>query len=376
MTRWVLLGGAVVILSLAATLAVQWLPAATTTGPIPGAPKSESGPRGVATVEEGLVHEFGTMAQETVGAHTWTLKNTGQGDLKLTVGNASCSCTIANIEKDKSKVLAPGDETEIRLGWSTKDRNGKFHQYAQIITSDPEKPIIQFEIDGEIRPAILVTTLDGLSGEALYFANASNNEAHTLSLAVFSVDRPEMIIEEATVVRKDRFDVEIKPLDDEQREKLHVHAGGHQLVVTLKPGAVLGDFKDELTIKTDHPAMKVKKVPVGGKVTGPISFMPANCKMTVDSKQGATKEVRITVRNQAETEWTITAPKGLETEVRATEQINKAADGSVRMRTYVLTVTVPAGAKSGLIRGDIVLQTNHPLAREVRLPLDITIIGG
>ena len=181
---------------------------------------------------------------------------------------------------------------------------------------------------------------------------------------------------EATVVRKDRFDVEIKPLDDEQREKLHVHAGGHQLVVTLKPGAVLGDFKDELTIKTDHPAMKVKKVPVGGKVTGPISFMPANCKMTVDSKQGATKEVRITVRNQAETEWTITAPKGLETEVRATEQINKAADGSVRMRTYVLTVTVPAGAKSGLIRGDIVLQTNHPLAREVRLPLDITIIGG
>jgi hypothetical protein len=317
------------------------------------------------------------MAQESMGSHTWKLKNTGQGDLKLSVGNASCSCTIANIEAKGSKTLAPGEETEIRLGWSTKDRNGKFHQYAEIVTSDPERPTVRFEIDGEIRPAVITFSLDGQAGDGLYFANVPNDEPHSQHLAIFSIDRPEMVLEKATVGSKARFDLEIKPLDEADREKLKLAKGGYDLVVTLKPGAALGEFKDELVIETDHPAQKVKKVPIGGRVTGAISFMPANCRMTVDSKQGGTKELRMLVRHQAETNFTkIVAPPGLECQVRPTEQINKAADGTVRMRTYVLTVTVPKGARSGVIRGEVVIQTDHPTVHEVKLPVDVTVTGG
>jgi hypothetical protein len=376
MKRWILLGVLVVVISATITLAVQWLPASQSDQTIPG-PAPAKGPTGRATVEpDDLVHEFGVMPQHDEGVREWTIKNTGAGELRVRVGNSTCSCTIANIAEGTDKVLQPGEQTEIRLAWNTKDNNGKFRQSADILTNDPQQPKISFVIEGDVRPAVVTLPIGGFGTEGIFFSNATNEESHTQSLAVYSYDRPELKVFSVRTSDPERFDVEVKPLDEEKRKSLDLRQGGHEVAITLKPVPVLGGFQAELTIETDHPLRKQVKVPIGGKIIGPINATPTSLRRTAMAREGAAWQVMLFVRNQPETVFEVeTAPEGLRIEVQPTEQVNKAADGTVKVRAYRMTVTIPPGSPPGQIRGDIVLKTDHPQAREVKLPVNFTVVG-
>lgn len=373
MMRWVLLAVLVVVISTTVTVAVQFLPSGLSDDTIAG-PAPSKGPTGLATVNEELTHDFGIMAQEAQGAHEWILTNTGEGDLNLTVGNSTCSCTIANIAQGGEKVLKPGEQTEIRLGWNTKKFSGAFQQSADILTNDPSRSTVKFAIKGEVRPAIVAMPLGGSGSEGLLFSNVANDQPHKQSLAVFSFDRPELKIESATI-GSDRLTTEIVPLSEDNRKAFELGQGGYEIVVTLHPSPLLGDFQEELTIETDHPLRRVVKVPVSGRIVGPINVAPTSVRATVKSDEGGMRTVSLLVRNHPETTFEVQAPAGLKAEVVPSEQVARSSDGAVKFRTYRLNVTVPPGSASGLIEGEIVLKTDHPQARELRVPVKFTIVG-
>ncbi|MFO0957799.1 MAG: DUF1573 domain-containing protein [Isosphaeraceae bacterium] len=388
MKRWTLLALGVVVVSTGITLGLQYLPAGVTAEDIVPGPAGPTGPVGAATVEGGETqYDFGAMAQEALGSHEWILKNTGEGDLSLRVGASSCSCTIANIDKGESKILKPGESTEIRLGWNTKKNNGRFSQSSEIITNDPKTPKIKFIIQGDVRPALIMLPLshDSHGFEGLYFAAASNDQAHNQAIAVVSPTQPDFRITKASVGDGSRFDVEVKPLDQSRLDALKNSAtqgffatiqGGYEVTVTLKPSPTLGDIQDELVIETDHPDQHLLKAPVGGRIVGPISFAPSTCQFTALSRRGASRDVTVLVRNQDETTFQVEAPEGLEATIAPTEQRTKAADGSTRLRTYKMTLNVPAGSSPAVIRGEVIIKTDHPNASEVRLPVAVTVVNG
>lgn len=387
MTRWILLTVGVVAVTVGVSLGIQYLPAGVTTEEtIPG-PAVPTGPVGAATVDGEQTHDFGMMSQEAMGSHEWKIRNTGEGDLDLRVGSSSCSCTIANIAKGGSKILKPGEETEIRLGWSTKKNNGHFSQYSEILTSDPKNPKIRFTIEGEVRPALMSMPLTPSTHgfEGIYFAAASNDQPHELAIAVVSPTSAAFKIVKANIGDGSRFDVVVRPLDPARLDSIRGPAtekllatvqGGYELTITLKPSSTLGDIQDELMIETDHPDQPLLRLPVGGRIVGPISFAPSICRFTALNRNGAFRDVTVLVHNQDETEFQVTAPEGLEASVIPSEQRSKAADGSTRLRTYKLRLSVPAGGSAGVIQGDVVLKTNHPHAGEVRLPVSITVVNG
>ena len=149
MLRWVILVVAVVFLTAAATLVVQFLPDAEDASKV--AVPEVTGPQPKIAIEGDLIYDFVKMSRHDKASHTWTVKNDGEAPLEVwQEGKTTCSCTAAKldhgekIEFDENKkttmVLKPGEAKTIDLEWHTeKDLGEDYSQGATFGTNDPRK---------------------------------------------------------------------------------------------------------------------------------------------------------------------------------------------------------------------------------------------
>ncbi len=159
MKRWILLAGLVILLSTAATVAVQLLPEEGTPrgGVSFPAKETQAGPQPKAEVEGELIYKFGVAPQQTKLERDWVIKNTGQGELEIRIGPPACSCTIAKFAGDQdTTTIKPNETATIHLSFDTKEYNGRYHKSATVLTNDTERQSIEFAADGEVRPAVSV----------------------------------------------------------------------------------------------------------------------------------------------------------------------------------------------------------------------------
>jgi hypothetical protein len=121
-------------------------------------------------------------------------------------------------------------------------------------------------------------------------------------------------------------------------------------------------------IETDHPLRKEVRVSIHGYATGPISVVPDQLRMTgVSGPLGGTQSLSLVVRGGKEVNFKI---------VKKPELIDVTIapyDGSKQKGRYRLTVAVPPGSSPANIQDDIILQTDHPSATEIKIPVRITI---
>jgi hypothetical protein len=134
-------------------------------------------------------HNFGTMKRQTKKSHTFVLKNVGQQTLDLKVGGSTCKCTIGTLDKSK---LNPGEETGVTLEWSAEVAAREFAQSAEIMTNDPEKPVVKLSVDGIIVDNIV------FASETLDFGNFSTNEQQVRSIKLYSFVKEPMEIKTLT----------------------------------------------------------------------------------------------------------------------------------------------------------------------------------
>ncbi len=92
-------------------------------------------------------YDFGMMAPNTEGEHTFVIKNVGNDDLRLRLGASTCKCTFGDLQRE---VLAPGEQTEIKLNWFVRSGSDDFSQSAEVLTNDPKRVAIRFGITGKI----------------------------------------------------------------------------------------------------------------------------------------------------------------------------------------------------------------------------------
>lgn len=104
---------------------------------------------GRVELPNGTKHNFGAMAPGEGGEHIFLIRNVGEGDLSLRIGASSCKCTLGSL---KSDVLAPGEETEVKLEWSITpgSHSSVFNQSAQVLTNDPGNVAITMAIGGKV----------------------------------------------------------------------------------------------------------------------------------------------------------------------------------------------------------------------------------
>ena len=154
MLRWVILVVAVVFLTGAATLVVQY-PAGFRGAAEGRRRRAEiTGPQPKFEIEGDLAYDFGKMARHDQGSHSWVVKNTGEAPLEIWLeGSTTCSCTVSKPGKDENGkpeklVIQPGKSDTIELNWHTnKDLPEDYSQGGTFGTNDPREA--EFHADGQ-----------------------------------------------------------------------------------------------------------------------------------------------------------------------------------------------------------------------------------
>lgn len=90
-------------------------------------------------------YDFGKIPQGKPVTHTFEVVNNGKDSLKITNVQASCGCTTP--EWDKDKVQAPGEKTQISVGYNAASE-GQFSKYITISYNNNQTK--QITINGEV----------------------------------------------------------------------------------------------------------------------------------------------------------------------------------------------------------------------------------
>jgi hypothetical protein len=367
MLRWVILSVVVVVLAAAATLAVQYSTLSNPAWKLPASRKKE-GPQPRLEVTGPLTHEFGAMATQKVGTHTWTLSNVGEADLDIWLGSSTCSCTVPKLKGEGTQeTVRPGGTTEIEVEWRTKELNGEFAKSVTIGTSDPDRPELRFSIHGEVHSPVVVlpTPHDGV----ISLGDISTDEVKRMALAVFSPDRPELKLTKLSSSKPELISLKAEPMKPPERDSLKIKAG-YRVEIEIKPGASLGTFREEMTIETDHPDQPQVQLVLAGTTSGPISVVPSILRFVTSGRAMQSGQVSLLVRGGRSTSFTV-ASKPANVEIAIVPNETESLKGR-----YRLTVTVLPQAPPGIIDGEIILQTDYPNARELKIPVSIVVSAG
>jgi hypothetical protein len=225
---------------------------------------------------------------------------------------------------------------------------------------------VSLRVDGLVHPAIVTYPPDGV---VQIRELATDEPEHTERIALYSPDRPETKILKITSSKPDLISATAEPLTDEQRKMLDVPRGGFQITILIKPGLPLGAFKEEVIFDLDHPERPQHSIMLSGKVVGPIVTAPSHLRLyNIQSRLGGKGEIVVSVRAHRATHFEVThAPEKV--------QVAVAPRDPAKPGDYRVIVTIPPGTSAGPISDEIVLKTDHPQASEVKIPIDIFVLG-
>ena len=377
MKPWIILIAVALVTTATATVALPLLSQGSTPGS-PGGPQlvappveiSENAPE--VEVTSVLTHDFGIMAQETEGKHGWIFQNKGKGTLELRNLGTDCSCTIAQIGKTDAQgktmlPVAPGKEERVELTWNTRQLNGAYKKSAKIGTNDPRQPLVMLSVEGKVYPAVQVVPSDS----TVSYQTISNDEPAVRKAFIYSKDRPDLKITRLVSDNPAELAVESRPMNAEELAALEIKQG-IALELTYKPSGEIGAFKHEVLAEIDHPDKREVRLKVAGTVTGPVSLIPSRAIIhNATSSDGGSIILIVWVRGRANTKVTLEqAPAGIDATFTEIPQPDGVAGTKYRM-----TVRVVPGTDPGQIQGEIVLQTDHPQARRISVPVDALILG-
>lgn len=373
MMRWIFLAVVVITLTVMATVALRFLPARSSAILPVVSGRDQKQP--VAVVEGASLYNFGEMPQRGEGHRSWVVRNEGQANLELWKIRSSCTCTLANLREGQRAIVPPGDQTEIRLDWHTREQKGPFRTETVIGTNDPSHEVLLFEIQGIVQPPYeLIPSLT-----AMEFQSIPCELSPTRSVILLFPDRPESTVTAVISSRPELVEVSAQPLTEAERQDLKAEGkaeSGHHLDIQIHPGTHLGEFREEVIVRSDHPKSPEISLPVTGRIVGPISAVPDQVRAgTIAGNRGGSVAVTLWARNREEptTYQVIQAPKVLQVAIDPVEETGQADGSTVKAHRSRLTVTVPPGTPSGLISGQIVLKTDHPQADQLTLPVRIVV---
>jgi hypothetical protein len=82
---------------------------------------------------------FGYMPINAIVHHDYWIRNKGTDTLQIISVKPGCGCTAAPLSKD---VIAPGDSSQLKIIFDSKNMTGKMVKDVQIYSNDPNNPAI------------------------------------------------------------------------------------------------------------------------------------------------------------------------------------------------------------------------------------------
>lgn len=393
----------------------------------------KDGPLPKAVVKGPLVHNFGTMELGGEGEHTFTIRNEGEAPLELVARKEdhSCQCTLGTLSKNG---LQPGEETTITLTWKIKVPNAQFQHFAKVRTNDPKNDSLTFRVQGlvgqrfvikpgtelavgtlvEGKPNIKKFTvhsevLDSFAITKLEPSAPNLMEVNSRQLSPEEIDQintpdPAVVAAEAENRRQMAAAANPGKTKSDGHEghdhKDHDHADeenslagkkpeakcGYEIEVSFLPGFPIGTIRESLVIATDIKDQPENRVLFSGHRSGPVQIL-ATIGAAWSTEESLLrlgrfpaaegKKVRMMVfvkKEDGAQDFKIEEAK-IDPPIIKYELTKDTKFQGVGREKFDLLLEVPAGSAPVSLgaqnRGKIVLTTNHPEAKEIRLEVEM-----
>ncbi len=393
-----------------------------------GIPKPpSSGPYGKFVTVGKTVHNFGVLELGQKGSHEFKVRNDGPGPLKMVARKEdhTCQCTLGSLGSDG---LKPGEETTVTLKWEIKNPATRFEHSAKIRTDDPDRPVTTFRVLGMVGKRLAVKS--GIEMNVGTLSETTPTERkfvlHSETIDDFEITKIDITnpllevsfrplkgteLEEAAkdpveqqrmrmMADSKKAEMEAKDRAKEDGAHSHVHeaepedelAGksppvksGHEIRVVFQRGFAIGKFRESVTMHTNIPDTPPVAVVFEGTRSGPIEilgtpgsgWLPEQSMIRMGRFQAKqSKKIRLMVfvkkfEMPLEITNAVLSPPFLKYELIKDENFKQMA----RDR-YDLVIEVPAGqapiSLAGESIGSIVLHTNHPEAKLIKLGVEFT----
>ncbi len=350
----------------------------------PAKGEKKEGPR--VTVLNGETYDFGKMERGVTRSHTFLVKNTGTKPLELVLQRTTCKCTLSKVGKN---LVAPGEVTEITLEWSTKDvdkNEMSFSQLAEVETNDPDRPIIELRVRGEI------TSKYRIFPSRIELRELVGTQENRVRLRVmhFGDGNPEIVGWKFEPEKyQNLIDITSEPLPDEDVKKVKGATGGLLTTVLIKPGLPVGPLTGKLLLEIESGGQrKTEELNVHLNIVGDIvltgssnfdRFRTLLNMRGVTSKEGARARLYAFVKgpHRESTKLSVASVDPSNAlQVSIGEPMKLASGRSIR---YTITLTVPKGAPrtdrtgKGTKLAKVVLKTTHPTTKEINIYVSLSV---
>jgi len=197
--------------------------------------------------------DFGEKDNSLTIKHTFVVKNTGTDVLNISRVKPACGCTVAKIS---SRVVAPGQSTEITATLDLKGRTGAQTKPMTVYSNDPRQPSYQLTLKGSAVTEVTVTP------SALSFGRLEEGQTMTKDIKI-TAQKP---INIKSVVAANQ---------SVTHEMIVLKPGTEFLLrVTNKATLPPGRISETITITTDSEKSPTQRITVYGTVLDKLTISP------------------------------------------------------------------------------------------------------
>ena len=205
-------------------------------------------------------YDFGMMAPDAEGDHTFIVKNVGTDDLQLRLGATTCKCTLGDLDRE---LLGPGEETEIKLTWFVKSGKNEFSQSAEILTNDPKTVVIRLGITGRIIREVDIVP------ETWTFGEVATGEPMEVKGTIYSFLDADIVPTEIKFSNDEMSDLtefDVEPFEPTEANDgiRSVARQGFRVTARIKPGMRQGAVSQNLLFGFKRVDEEGKRIDVPG----------------------------------------------------------------------------------------------------------------
>ncbi len=284
--------------------------------------------------------------------HLFTIRNVGKGTLIINNVGTSCGCTAAVVD---NKEIPPGGKGKIKVTYHTSGRPGHAEKTITVSSNDPVNGNFQLKIQMTV-----VREIDTMP-DRLYLFNIKKGEARSSMVTILG--RPGNNLEVTSAESTNKI-VTVALTPYAQPTPGSERQGG-VLKVDLPATLAIGNFTDDIQVKTNDPKKPQIDVQVMGEIVGRIQLNNKN--LFFGPHQESPSTVNITVDH----------PQGFA--IRKVESFKHLAKPSIKKNVlpdgsdqYILSVTVVKNLpKDSDGKDQVFIYTNDP--EQPKLTVDVTI---
>ena len=198
-----------------------------------------------------LDHDFGTVARGSEAKYRLKLTNVFKETVHIRSAGTTCKCFQVKIPKD---TLASLESTEVEIVVDTLKFVGERKSTMMITFDRPAYAEIPIPLHAYIRKDV------GLTPGGAQFGNVPKGQPMDRKIQVNHVGRPDWKITEL-ICKNEHIEAKATELARQPNGSTT-----YELVVSLKPTAPAGDFREQLTIVTDDAAGPQIPVVIEGRI--------------------------------------------------------------------------------------------------------------